>query len=137
MKKIIQIISFAFIAFIFTAIATNAQSVQKFKAEIPFAFSVGNHNYEPGTYAVRVARSDNGAGVLTLMDNGGKSLQRVAVSQTVGSRESVMEFIRNGDQRSLSRIASTDYGFLVHRSSKKSKTVAENSAKVPVTGSID
>jgi len=137
MKKIIQVISFAFIAFIFTAIATNAQSVQKFKAEIPFAFSVGNHNYEPGTYNVRVARSDNGAGVLTLMNNSGKSLQRVAVSQTVGSRESMMEFIRNGDQRSLSRIASTDHGFLVHRSSKKSKTVAENSAKVPVTGSID
>ena len=138
MNKIIQVISFAFIALVFTAVAANAQSVQKYKTEIPFAFSVGSHNYEPGTYNLKVARSDGGVGVLTLIDNSGRSLQRVAVSQTVGtSRESILEFIRTGNERSLSRIATSDYGFLVHVSSKKSKSVAENTAKVPVTGSVD
>ena len=135
MKKIIQIISFAFIALVFSAVAANAQSVQKYKAEIPFAFSLGDHNYEPGTYSITIARSATGTAIMTLVDNGGKSLQRVVVSQTVGtSRESVLEFIRTGDQRSLSRIANADYGFTIHQSSKRSKTVAENTTRVPVTG---
>jgi hypothetical protein len=135
MKKIIQVISFAFIALVFSAVAANAQSVQKYKADIPFAFSLADHNYEPGTYGLRVARSGNGAAILTLVDNQGKALQSVTASQTVGtSRESVLEFIRTGNQRAISRIAGADYGFLVHISSKKPKAVAENTARVPVTG---
>jgi hypothetical protein len=138
MKKIIQVVSFAFIALVFSAVAANAQSVQKYKAEIPFAFSLGNHNYEPGTYSVKVAKLDSSSGVLTLIDNQGKALQRVMVSQTVGtSRDSVFEFIRTGSERSLSRIATPDSGFQLHRSSRKSKTVAENTAKVPAAGYED
>jgi hypothetical protein len=135
MKKIIQVISFAFIALVFSAVAANAQSFQKYKAEIPFAFSLGGHDYEPGSYTVRVATSGNGAGILTLVDKRGRALQSVTASQTVGtSRESVLEFIRTGNQRSLSRIATADYGFQIYIPSKKSKAVAENAAKVPVTG---
>ena len=135
MKKIIQVISFAFIALVFSAVAANAQSVQKYKADIPFAFSLGNHNYEPGTYALRVAKSGYSSAILTLVDNHGKVLQSVTASQTVGtSRESVLEFIREGNQRAISRIAGADYGFIVHTSLKRGKAIAENTARVPVTG---
>jgi hypothetical protein len=135
MKKIIQVISFAFIALVFSAVTANAQSVQKYKAEIPFAFSLGDHSYEPGTYTIRVARTGASAAIMTLVDSRGKPLQSVTASQTVGtSRESVLEFIRTGNERSVSGIATADYGFFVHTSSKKSKTVAENRAKVPVSG---
>lgn len=138
MKKIIQVVSFAFIALIFTAVAANAQSVQRYKAEIPFAFSLGSHKYEPGTYSMKITKLDSGGGLLTLFDNNGRALQRVVVSQNgETSRESVIEFIRTGDQRSLSRIATAENGYLLHRSGKKVKTVAENAATVPVATSID
>jgi hypothetical protein len=138
MKKIITVISFAFIALIFTTAAANAQAVQKYKAEIPFAFSLGNHSYEPGTYSVKITRLDSLGGLLTLADRNGRTLQRVVVAQTgETSRDSVLEFIRTGNQRSLSRITTADHGFRLNRSSKKRRTVAENAASVPVTASVD
>ena len=138
MKKIIQVVSFAFIALVFSAAAANAQSVRKFQAEIPFTFSLGGHNYEPGKYSLKVTRSFNGAGFLTLMDNRGRNLQILTVSQTGGSsRVAELEFIRTGDQQSLSRITTEDNNFVVHNLSKKRADVAGNIVKIPVAGSLD
>jgi hypothetical protein len=68
MKKIIQVCSLFTLIFLFTAVSASAQSNYGSEVQVPFAFNVGNHSYEAGTYIVRVVRRVDGSSTLAISD---------------------------------------------------------------------
>jgi hypothetical protein len=131
MKRSIQFISFVFIAIVFSVISASAQSSQRFDADIPFEFSVGGHTYAAGNYNVRVVKQGSVA-VLTLSDSTGKQLERIIVNPNgeASNDESLFTFVREGDQRILTKVASAEVGFDIPRTSRKQKALIATSKNV-------
>jgi hypothetical protein len=126
MKKIIQFISFAFIAVVLSFVSVKAQSIQKFNADIPFSFTVAGKTYDAGNYKVKIVKQ-NGSGVLTLLDSRGKTLDIFAVSATNNSGSvSSFEFANSGGDRTLTRIVSTDASFQVPEVGSKARETLAN-----------
>jgi len=131
MKRFIQFLSFAFIAMVVSVAAVSAQSSQKFKADIPFDFSVGENTYAAGTYNVRVVKNSSYTGLLTLSDKDGKVLERLLVSPDAVSfgDESLFTFTRAGDKRFLTKISCAEAGYAVRISDKADRSAAKRSAE--------
>jgi hypothetical protein len=121
MKKIIQITSFLFIALIFSAVAAKAQSTERFKAEIPFVFSVGQKVYEPGRYTVKVTKSVSTDVILTILDNDGKVMKSVLVQplNETGGLQSTFIFVTEGNDHSLSKILTSQSAYGIPLVNKK------------------
>jgi len=121
MKKIIQVTSFLFLAVIFSAVSAKAQSAERFKATIPFAFSIGQKTYEPGNYTVKISNHSEAGSVLTIFDNKGKAINSLVVRNLVDRRddESTFVFTRSGEDRTLTRIVTPHSAYAVPETSLK------------------
>jgi len=121
MKKIIQVTSFLFLAVIFSAVSANAQSAEKFKATIPFAFSIGQKTYEPGNYTVKISNHSEAGSLLTIFDSKGKPINSLVVRSLVDRRddESTFVFSRSGEDRSLTKIVTRYSAYAVPETSLK------------------
>ena len=130
MKKLVQFISFVFIAIVFSVVAVSAQTSQKFKADIPFDFSVGKNTYSAGTYNVRVVKSTNSVALMTIADENGKVLERISVTPngTAPDSQSLFTFIRSGDKRFLSKISCDEAAYNVPVSRSKMRESVAGSA---------
>ena len=128
MKKIIQIVSFAFIAVVLSVVSVKAQFTQKFNAQVPFSFSIGNKTYEAGTYKVQITKSGGVAGTMTILSSDGKRLDVFPVLFTGESlaNESSFLFDRSGGDRTLTKIITTEASYeLPQVNSKRREALAE------------
>lgn len=121
MKKVIQVTSFLFLAFIFSAVSAKAQTAERFKATIPFAFSIGQKTYEPGNYTVRISNHSEAGSVLTIFDNKGKAINSLIVRSLVERQddESTFVFSRSGEERSLTKIVTRYSAYAVPETNLK------------------
>uniref|UniRef100_Q01W58 Intracellular proteinase inhibitor BsuPI domain-containing protein n=1 Tax=Solibacter usitatus (strain Ellin6076) TaxID=234267 RepID=Q01W58_SOLUE len=70
------------------ALAAGTVSAQTMKAEIPFAFRVGNQVMQPGEYRVRLVSNTSSSPVLSLADfDGGNTALLVATTRSEASME--------------------------------------------------
>lgn len=128
MKKIIQLISFVFIAVVISVVSVKAQSSQKFNADIPFSFSVDGKTYDAGSYRVRITKPSGAGGILTLLNSEGKILDIFAVvpGGDSAAKESSFIFDRSGDDRTLTKIVTTETSYEIPKAkSNRRATLAE------------
>jgi hypothetical protein len=125
MKKIIQLISFVFIAVVVSVVSVKAQAAQKFEANIPFSFSVAGKTYDAGNYKVKIAKPFGSAGIMTIWNGDGKVLGMFNVTSSGESTANESKFIfdRSGDDRTLTRIVTTETSFDVPRVNTKRRAV--------------
>jgi hypothetical protein len=127
MKKIIQFTSFAFIAVILSVVSVSAQFTQKFKANVPFSFSIGSKVYDAGTYNVKITKSGGAAGILTVVSTDGKRLDVFPILFAGESSANQYSFLfdRSGDVRTLTKIITTNASYEIpHVNSKPRATLA-------------
>ena len=60
MKKLIQICTLLSLLVVFSIISANAQTVQRYEANIPFDFSVNGKTYEAGKYQLEISNVPTG-----------------------------------------------------------------------------
>jgi hypothetical protein len=108
-------INLAAIAIIFlTAAATtaSAQLDQRYRAEIPFDFSVGKQDMKAGQYALGLYNSSSGIPVLgiTNRDTGEKRFLK-AITRSGDNRTytAVLRFVRDGEHYELAEVKGSDF----------------------------
>ena len=128
MKKFLQLISFVFIAVLISVVSLNAQTTQKFNADIPFPFSVGGKTYDAGNYRVKITKSEGSGGIMTLLNSEGEILDVrtvISIGESMASDSSFV-FEGSGGNRTLTKIVTTETSYAVTRSdSKRRATLAE------------
>jgi hypothetical protein len=112
-KSIIKISSLLVLAIILTVASVQAQSMRRYRAQIPFDFIVGNKIYKTGEYIIRLDNPLNSAVILTI-ENVQTHHQKVMPVLQNGSRslvnKTVLMFDRYGDQYVLKQLVSYDFG---------------------------
>src|SRR4051812_18142628 len=108
-------VNLAAIAIIFlTAAATtaNAQLDQRYRAEIPFDFSVGKQDMKAGQYAIGFYNSSSGIPVLGIInrDTGeARLLRSITRSGDDHTYAAVVKFLRNGEHYELAGVKGNDF----------------------------
>lgn len=123
MKKFIQIFSLLSLVVVFSAFSANAQTVQRFEADIPFTFQIGDKSYEAGTYILRMSNIATGK-VVTIEDSESRRLNKFFVLERGDSprKNSILRFVRNSDDSLvLAKIITPEKGFAVGGVNLKSK----------------
>lgn len=132
MKRFIQFFSFLALAFVFSAVSAQAQSVTKVEAEIPFDFTIGDKNFSAGTYELRVVGSAAGSTRILMVDKDGEPAHSAIILRNGDSEGQPAKLVFDvvGDNRSLASITTNAAGFSVP-SAKRSKSVTIR-ASVPL-----
>lgn len=129
MHKLIRFFSVLSFAVVFGAVAANAQSVTKFEADIPFAFSVGDTGLAAGKYEIRVTSSSAGTATVRIAQKDGSgrwtALGLVNGGAVRGRAELV--FDRYGDERVLRQISLNDNGVAIGSGGGRRMRLAKNS----------
>lgn len=137
MKRFIQFFSFIALAFVFSAVSAQAQSVTKVDAEIPFDFKIGDNNFSSGTYEIKVVNSTSGGARVLFRDKeSNQTFTAIALrnGEPVGSRAE-MVFSVDGATRSLAAITTNDAGYSLPKFGKSRSVTIR--ASVPLKKSSD
>lgn len=113
MKNLFRIFTFLTLVTAFSIVSANAQTIERFKAEIPFAFNVGAKTYDAGTYVMRLSRATVG-NKITLEDGANNVLRTFFVMEKgdAPAKNSHLRFVRNEDDALyLSKIFTTEKSF--------------------------
>jgi len=110
MKKLIQITAILSLLVIFSAVSAQAQSVNRYEADIPFDFNIGQKSYPAGSYVVKTAKLSDSYVSLTLQDKEGNKLQTilVAASGNVSGKQPELVFNRYENRRFLTQLLTQD-----------------------------
>jgi hypothetical protein len=139
MKKFIQIFSLFSLLLTFGIISASAQAGLGTEVEIPFAFNVGDHAYEAGSYIIKVDRSSTGASTLSIRDTKTDEQQLVLLNSNGqgGSGEVKLIFDTVEGRRYLSRIRTPERSYALFKGkSQKEVTKARNAAKPASDGTV-
>lgn len=121
MKRFIQICSLLTLVVVFSAVSANAQTVQRYEAEIPFDFNIGSKSYEAGTYTMKLSNAF-GVKVMTLINDQNRILQNFYVLDRGDSaKTSFLRFNRSDDGLSLAKVFTPEKSFSVVGADSKSK----------------
>jgi hypothetical protein len=110
MKKLIQITAILSLLVIFSAVSAQAQTVNRYEANIPFDFNIGQKSYPAGIYVVKTAKLSDSCVSLTVQDKEGNKLQTilVAASGNVSKKQPELVFNRYENQRYLAQLLTHD-----------------------------
>jgi hypothetical protein len=131
MKKFIPISAVLSLVFAFSVVAASAQTaINQFEASIPFAFSIGNKNFEAGTYTLKINRFGSNTYQIVIEDKNKRLVETVhaASNGDVVSGEPRLVFNKYDNQRFLAGIRAADKGLAIPVS-RTEKDVAKRSAK--------
>lgn len=121
---IVKISSSLVLAIILMVVSAQAQSLQQYRAQIPFDFKIGKKLYKAGDYIINVRSINQLSAVLSVKNEKTRDLREMAVL-TNGSRslvnKTVLMFDRYGDQYVLTRMVSPDYGLSAPKSKAKTR----------------
>lgn len=132
MKRFIQFFSFIALAFVFSTVSAQAQSVTKVEANVPFDFKIGENSFSSGTYEIRIVNSASGSARVLLTDENGDRTHSAIVlrnGESVGSRAELV-FNVEGSTRTLAGITTNDAGYSLPKF-RKSRSVTIR-ASVPL-----
>jgi hypothetical protein len=122
MKRIIQIVSFLALAFVFANVEANAQAFGKrFEANVSFDFVIGDEVFPAGKYYLRVAGDPNGPAFLEVRDSE-RDIVFQGLLMTNGvrlSNASQLRFDHSNGRPALALIVSEDSGYSVPVRSRK------------------
>jgi hypothetical protein len=130
MKKIIQLVSFLGLALIFGGVSSNAQSVTKVDAKIPFDFVVGDRSLPAGDYVLRITDTSSGSQVLEIRDPN-RQVLFTALMQENGDRAKhkvELVFDRTSGSATLAKIIMSDAGYNVAKAEPTNR-IASNREK--------
>jgi hypothetical protein len=139
-KKTLAGFSLVALAMLFIAVTVQAQSINSYRAHVPFDFVVGEENYEAGDYIIRFEQPGALATTLTVQNAKGRELQAAAVMRngnTSKSDRSMLVFNRYGDNYVLRQIVSPGFGFWAPKSETATwVTISKKMRKKPETVSV-
>jgi hypothetical protein len=132
MKRFIQFFSFIALAFVFSAVSAQAQSVTKVEAEIPFDFTIGEKQLSAGTYELRLVGNAGGGTRIMMVNKDGETAHSAIILRNGDAEGQAAKLVFDvvGGTRSLAAITTSDAGFSVP-STRKSKSVTIR-ASVPL-----
>lgn len=113
---------------VFSIVAAKAQTVKEYKAQIPFAFSVGQKSYQAGDYVIKVSKFSVSSVALSLEDNEKNVLQTIFAqgNGNIAKAEPKLLFNRNGDQLTLSNMTMPEMGLSIAGSNDKKQAGKES-----------
>lgn len=123
MKKLIQICSLLTLVVAFSFVSANAQTVQRFEADIPFAFNIGAKSYDAGNYVMKLSNVPAGK-VITLENDKNEVLKTFFALERgdAPAKNSFLRFVRSDDETLyLSKIFTPEKSFALAGGSPKSK----------------
>ena len=116
MKKIIQLVSFLALAFVFGGVSANAQApTTKVDADIPFDFVVGDKAFPAGKYVLRITPNSSGAQLLEVRNENREIVYRglIAKNGDQNTSRSELKFDRIAGRAVLSGIVTAEDGYSV------------------------
>jgi hypothetical protein len=127
MKKFIQVCSLLSILVLTSVFPVTAQGGFGTEVEIPFAFNVGDREYEAGAYIIKLSRISAGTATLSIHDPRNDELQTVLVnvnSETSRGNDIRLVFDTIDGQKHLTKVRTADKTFAL------AKPKSEKNAKV-------
>ena len=118
MRHRINLGAFAIIILALAAASAHGQLAQKYRADIPFDFSVGNSDLKSGSYAIGMFNDSSSTPVLGLLnrDNGRSMAIKPVIRSGFDYRDrAVLKFIRTGDHYDLAEIKGGDFDTKLRR----------------------
>lgn len=123
MKNLIRICTFLTLVVAFSFVSANAQTVQRFQADIPFSFNVGEKTYDAGNYVMRLSKATIG-NKMTLEDDKNNVLRTFFVLERgdAPTKNSYLRFVRTEDDSLyLSKIFTPEKSFAFAGGTPKAK----------------
>ncbi len=131
---------FLALAMLLMVVPAWAQSINSYRAHVPFDFVVGKQTFEAGDYLIRFEHQNALATIFTLSTEEGRELQAAAVmknGKTSSSERTILVFNRYGDDYVLRQISSPSFGFWAPRVDTATWiTVTKNLGKKPETVTV-
>jgi hypothetical protein len=127
MKKIIRLVSFLSLLVLFSAASTFGQSHFGIDVNIPFAFNVADHAYDPGNYIVKFERHGPGlAATLSIQDTKTDEVQTIVLSAggDPGSEEIKLVFDTVEGRRYLRKVRTQSSSYAIAKT-KTEKNLAK------------
>ena len=129
MKKIAwHICSLIGMMFLLTVVSAQAQTTGRYRAHIPFDFTIGQETFQAGDYVIALAKPDSDRTTLRLINRTtGKSWLVATMPKNVSDKLEAanLVFNRYGDQYFLRQILTPDYGMQFFKA-KNEKHLANN-----------
>lgn len=131
MKRFIQIFSLFGLLVVFGAVSASAQAGPGTEVEIPFAFSVGDRQYEAGNYIIKVDRHITGSSTLAIRDTKTDEQQIVLLKSNgeAGSDEIKLVFDMIEGRRHLTKLSTPQQIYALFRSKSEKGAAKARSAK--------
>lgn len=131
MKKIIQIVSFLALVFVFAGLDVHAQRTTKIDASIPYDFEIGSQQFDAGKYVLRVRRSTTGSSIAELRDSKHRVVYEgfLLDSGDTGNGKANLVFDRSGSVARLMQIRTGDQGFSINEKEGSDRMVNVASKK--------
>jgi hypothetical protein len=117
------------------AVSAQAQTPQRYRAEIPFDFSANGKHMTAGNYSVGLMASASGSGPLTIQSRDGKVTRILAISphdSSSGTDNAKLVFLKTGNSYALAEVRTPDYGAKM----KKTKTNVQQIAMADARSEI-
>ncbi len=128
MKKIAwHIGSLIGMMFLLTAVSAQAQTINRFRAHIPFDFTIEKETFQAGDYTIALAKPSSDCTTLQIINRTtGKSwLVQTMQKNVSGKLEAAnLVFNRYGDQYFLKQMLTPDYGMQFFKA-KNEKQLAD------------
>jgi hypothetical protein len=129
MKKIAwHICSLMGMMFLLTVVSAQAQTIGRYRAHIPFDFTIEKETYQAGDYVIALAKPGSDLTTLQIINlTNGKSRLVQTMPKSVSDKLEVanLVFNRYGDQYFLKQILTPDYGVQFFKA-KTEKRLANN-----------
>ena len=91
---------------------------QKYRADIPFDFSIGNRDMKAGNYALGFYNSDSSIPVLGIVNRAtgqAKAIKPIVRSGYDRDTKAVLKFVRSGEHYDLAEIVAPDFNMKLKR----------------------
>ena len=134
MKKFIQVCSLlSLVVVLGTAASLKAQSGFGTEVSIPFAFNVGDHSYDAGSYVLKLSKQSSGTASLSIIDTKTDEIQTVLLNANGDSAGSDIKLVfdKVEGRRYLSKVQTTErtYALVKTKSMRDSAKAAKSSDK--------
>lgn len=134
MKKFIQVCALlSLIVVSGAAVSVKAQSGFGTEVSIPFAFTVGDHTYEAGSYVLKLTKYSAGTASLSIVDTKTDEIQTVLLNANGDSAgdDIKLVFDKVEGRRYLSKVQTTErtYALLRSKAVRDAAKAAKNADK--------
>ena len=139
MKRTTNIVAILIVVLTSAAASASGQMAQRYRAEIPFDFSIGKSDMKAGNYAIALLNNSSSISVLGLVnrDSGETNIIKpVLLGDLHPDREAVLRFARSGSHYELIAVKTAEFETTLRRTWVDVRQVTKASAGSDETVSI-